>query len=100
MHLVVHISGIVIGTQLLWFLPDVEFTRTEALSWFDPINWCLSGDAAGQCVASQGDLLETERIPCRYDTVTFPEHRNFLVDLGTGVDIFMRSLFMGGQVGS
>ena len=57
---------------------DANFIRTDAESWFDPNNW---QDDDGQVT------VETERVPCRYDSVVFPRERLFNVELQHDVTI-------------
>ena len=77
---------------------DINFIRTSTKSWYDPNNWCMSADPEGDCSAAQPDVLHSERLPCRHDVTTFPEDSTFLVDLDTGIDIYMDGLYLGGKV--
>ena len=79
-------------------ISDAEFTRTEAKSWFDTDNWCVSDSLGKGCVNDTFELLDTEKVPCKYDNIVFPPGNTYYVDLQEGVDVFMNSLELSGEV--
>ncbi len=57
---------------------DINFIRTDSENWFDPDNW-QDLDALV--------TVETERVPCQFDKVLFPEGKLFKVNMGASVTI-------------
>ncbi|XP_038066796.1 protein amnionless-like [Patiria miniata] len=57
---------------------DINFVRTDPASWFDPDNWQDLDNLVS---------VESERVPCTYDAVTFPEDKLFNVELDSSVTI-------------
>lgn len=76
---------------------NIRFVGAVAKSWFDPGNWCVTDSSGDNCLSSQPDLLDTDRIPCDSDDVVFPSGSGFYVDLDTGIAIQMGSLKIAGQ---
>ena len=64
----------------------------------DPDNWCEVSSLGGGCLATQPDRLDTERVPCVYGDVVFPKDSGFLVEIDSGVDIYMNTLTIAGKV--
>ena len=77
---------------------EVKFNHTNPDSWFDVTQWCMTSDAEGDCSVSQPLVLDSEKVPCQYDTAIFPSGRSFLVALDSGVDIYLKALILDGQV--
>ncbi|XP_013387996.1 protein amnionless [Lingula anatina] len=77
---------------------DISFSRTDAKQWLDGDNWCVS-DEIGQCTEakSQLTLLDSEKIPCQSDHAIFPTQSTFLVDMDSGLQLFVGSLTIAGQ---
>jgi len=77
---------------------NILFTGVTPKSWFDPINWCVTSDSSVDCLTSQPDLLDTERIPCLSDDVVFAPGTSFFVDLESGAEIRIANLRLGNEV--
>lgn len=57
---------------------DVTFTADKPKHWFDPDNW----------EATEGPVtVETEKIPCRYDNVVFPDDKMYSVALNQSISV-------------
>ncbi|XP_022081495.1 protein amnionless-like [Acanthaster planci] len=57
---------------------DITFTRTNDESWFDPDNWLDSDSLI---------TVESERVPCTYDSVIFPQDKVFNVKLDSSITV-------------
>ena len=79
-------------------ISDVHFNRTTPLNWLGPENWCEVASPEGGCLAMQPHRFDTEKVPCGFDDVVFPQHSSFLVKIPSQVDIYINSLSIGGKV--
>ncbi|XP_002737155.1 protein amnionless-like [Saccoglossus kowalevskii] len=57
---------------------DVEFLRSGTKDWLDPDNWLSSQESI---------LVETEKVPCTFDSVIFPENNKYLVWLDNDITV-------------
>lgn len=89
-------------------LVEVKFIRTTKADWFDPDNWIHLGNDVK--TSGQGSLLNAktfpvssleaiphvERVPCQYDSVTFPSNSSF--NLKITMNVTIAKLFLGDKV--
>ncbi|CAH1792522.1 unnamed protein product [Owenia fusiformis] len=77
---------------------DANFNRTSAVQWVDTNNWCVTAHPDDPCPSTPAPpMLDTEKVPCKYDDVTFPKGSAFYVNLASKLLLNMKSLTLNGQ---